>query len=451
VKTKVEELPESRVRLEVEVPEGDVQHALEHAASDLAGSLRIPGFRKGKAPVNVVAARVGREALWQEAIRSHIDSWFWNAAEGSGIRPVASPEVEFGDLPPDGDTFRFTATVAVAPKPDVADWTALEVPFAEAEVPTELVEHELGRVQETAAELVPVDGRPVREGDTVVLDITGEGVPPQLDYVTEVGSGRLVDELEAALPGMKAGETKTVGLALEEQAEGASVDLTVKDLKEKSLPELDDELARAATEFDTLAELRTSIEERLHEQLAAELEAQFRESAVDALAAASAIEGIEPLVERRAAELWAGISRSLEMRGIPAETYLTMTGQSESDLVERLRAEATRAVSRELVLEAVAEKLDLSVTDEEVEALVREQAEEGGEGPDEILAALRQRGGFERLRSDLRLRKALDEIVAGVKRIPVELAQAREKLWTPEKEKGGTGMKIWIPGNEEAR
>ncbi|MEX2103571.1 MAG: trigger factor family protein, partial [Gaiellaceae bacterium] len=101
MKTKVEELPQSRVRLEVEVPEGDVQHALEHAASDLAGSLRIPGFRKGKAPVEVVAARVGHEALWREAVRSHIDSWFWNAAEGSGIRPVASPEVDFGDLPPD--------------------------------------------------------------------------------------------------------------------------------------------------------------------------------------------------------------------------------------------------------------------------------------------------------------------------------------------------------------
>ncbi|MEX2102409.1 MAG: trigger factor, partial [Gaiellaceae bacterium] len=357
----------------------------------------------------------------------------------------------FGDLPPDGDTFHFTATVAVAPKPEVADWTSLEIPHAEAEVPPELVEHELGRVRETVAELVPVDGRPVREGDTVLLDITGEGVPPQLDYVTEVGSGRLVDELEVALPGMKAGETKSVGLALEEQDEHASVDVTVKDVKEKSLPELDDELARAASEFETLAELRSSIEERLREQLAAELEAQFRESAVDALAAASAIEGIEPLVERRVAELWAGISRSLEMRGIPVETYLTMTGQSESDLVERLRAEATRAVTRELVLEAVAEKLDISVTDEEVETLVREQAEESGEELEEILATLRQRGGFERLRSDLHLRKALDEIVAGVKRIPVELAQAREKLWTPEKEKGGTGMKIWTPGSEEAR
>ena len=100
VKTTVEELPESRVRLEVEVPEADVQHAMEHAASDLAASLRIPGFRKGKAPVQVVAARVGREALWEEAMRSHLDSWFWNAAASSGVRPVANPAVDFGDAPP---------------------------------------------------------------------------------------------------------------------------------------------------------------------------------------------------------------------------------------------------------------------------------------------------------------------------------------------------------------
>ena len=139
VKTKVEELPESRVRLDVEVPEEDVAHAFEHAASDMAESLRLPGFRKGKAPVPVVVARVGREAVWQEALRGHLDSWFWSAAEASGIRPVASPEVEFDGLPDDGGTFRFSATVAVMPKPEVADWTTLEVPFAEAEVPAEAV------------------------------------------------------------------------------------------------------------------------------------------------------------------------------------------------------------------------------------------------------------------------------------------------------------------------
>ena len=157
VKTKVEELPESRVRLDVEVPEEDVAHAFEHAATDMAESLRLPGFRKGKAPVPVVVARVGREAVWQEALRGHLDSWFWSAAETSGIRPVASPEVEFEDLPDDGGTFKFSATVAVMPKPEVADWTTLEVPFAEAEVPAEAVDAELDRLRDTVAELAPVD------------------------------------------------------------------------------------------------------------------------------------------------------------------------------------------------------------------------------------------------------------------------------------------------------
>jgi trigger factor len=166
VKTKVEELPESRVRLDVEVPEEDVAHAFEHAASDMAESLRLPGFRKGKAPVPVVVARVGREAVWQEALRGHLDSWFWSAAETSGIRPVASPEVEFDGLPDDGGTFRFSATVAVMPKPEVADWTTLEVPFAEAEVPAEAVDAELDRLRDTVAELAPVEDRAVREGDT---------------------------------------------------------------------------------------------------------------------------------------------------------------------------------------------------------------------------------------------------------------------------------------------
>ena len=318
VKTKVEELPESRVRLDVEVPEEDVAHAFEHAASDMAESLRVPGFRSGKAPVPVVIARVGREAVWQEALRGHLDSWFWSAAETSGIHPVASPEVEFEDLPDDGGTFKFSATVAVMPKPEVADWTTLEVPFAEAEVPAEAVAAELDRLRETVAELAPVDGRPVQEGDTVVLDILGEGVPPQRDYVTEVGADRLVNEIDDALPGMKRGDTKSVEIQGAESP--LSVDVTVKEVKEKVLPEIDDELARSASEFETLEELRSEIESRLLEQLTEELEIRFREAAVDALANASEVETVEPLVERRTAELWSGIARSLQMRGISTET-----------------------------------------------------------------------------------------------------------------------------------
>ena len=448
VKTKVEELPESRVRLDVEVPEEDVAHAFEHAATDMAESLRLPGFRKGKAPVPVVVARVGRDAVWQEALRGHLDSWFWSAAETSGIRPVASPEVEFDGLPDDGGTFKFSATVAVMPKPEVADWTTLEVPFAEAEVPAEAVDVELDRLRDTVAELAPVEDRAVREGDTVVLDIVGEGVPPQRDYVTEVGADRLVNEIDDALPGMDRGTTKSVDIL---GAEGQlPVDVTVKEIKEKVLPEADDELARSASEFETLEELRAEIESRLLEQLTEELEIRFREAAVDALVNASEVETAEPLVERRTAELWSGIASSLQMRGISTETYLTMTGQSADEVVARLRAEAEQSLARELVLDAAASKLGVEVPDEEIDELIESQSEEGDD-IEESKRLLQENGVYERIRADLRLKKALDEIVAGVKRIPVELAAARDKLWTPEKEKEGTKMNIWTPGSEEAR
>jgi trigger factor len=448
VKTKVEELPESRVRLDVEVPEADVAHAFEHAATDMAESLRVPGFRRGKAPVPVVIARVGREAVWQEALRGHLDSWFWSAAETSGIHPVASPEVEFEDLPDDGGTFKFSATVAVMPKPDVADWKTLEVPFAEAEVPSEAVDAELDRLRETVAELSPVEGRAVQEGDTVVLDIVGEGVPPQRDYVTEVGADRLVNEIDDALPGMNRGETKAVQVQAEEGP--LPVDVTVKEIKEKVLPELDDDLARSASEFETFEELRAEIESRLTEQLTEELEIRFREAAVDALVDASEVETVEPLVERRTAELWSGIARSLQARGISTETYLTMTGQSADEVVARLRAEAEQSLARELVLDAAADKLGVEVSDEEIDELIASQSEETDD-IEESKRLLQENGGYERIRADLRLKKALDEIVAGVKRIPVELAAARDKLWTPEKEKEGTKMNIWTPGSEEAR
>ncbi len=449
MKTKVEELPESRVRLEVEVPEDAVKHALEHAASDLAESLRIPGFRKGKAPVRVVAARVGREALWEEAVRSHLDGWFWSAAATSGVRPIANPEVEVGDGPPsDGETFRFTATVSVVPKPRLGDWKELEVAAPEPEVPAEVVDGELERLREMAAELATVEHRSAQPDDVVVLDLDGEQIgTTQRDYVVEVGRGRLVDEIESALVGMTAGETKEVEFELADE-QTASVEVTAKEIKEKVLPPLDDELAQAVSEFETLAELRSDIEAQLREQLDTELELLLRQNTADALVDASSFDSLDPMVERRTAELAAGFVRSIERRGIPLEAYLAMTGQSQEQIVERLRGEAEGSLKRELVLDAVADELDLEVTDEEIETLIREQAEEAGEDPEAVLVSARESAGFEQLRGDLRMRKALDEVIKGVKRIPVELARAREQLWTPEKENAPTEMKIWTPGSE---
>jgi trigger factor len=339
----------------------------------------------------------------------------------------------------------------VLAKPELADWTMLEVAHTETDVPAELVERELEVLRSSVGELVPVEDRPVVEGDTVVLDLVGDETGTQRDYVTEVGAGRLVEELDEALVGMRAGETKTVEVAVDE-GETTDVELTLKDVKERVLPELDDELARAASEFDTLAELRNDIGRRLGEELEAELDAKFREDAVDALVDASSVDVPAEVVDRRAAELWSGLARSLGERGISTDTYLTMTGQTSEQVVGRLRAEAARAIQRELVLEALAEQLSLTVADGELETFVREQAAAAEEDdPDATVARLREHGAWERLRGDLRLRKALDELAASVQRIPADLAAAREKLWTPEKEKGGQGVNIWTPGGEEAR
>jgi trigger factor len=447
VQTHVEELDGSRVRLTVDVPAADVKHAVDHAASDLAGSLKIPGFRKGKVPMPVLLARVGKERVYTEAVESHIGGWFWNAAAETRIRPVAQPQYGY-DLPAsDAETFRFTATVPVQPKPELPDWRELEVPAAEPNVPAEVVEAELEALQDSVAELVPADGRPAQPGDTVVVDLVGED-EAQRDYVVELGAGRLIEELEEGLTGMSAGESKQLEYEL---ADGSRRELeaTVKEVKEKVLPPLDDELARAASEFETLAELRSDIEGRLLEQLEEEVETAFRAAAADRLVEASKVDASGPLVETRARELLTGMARSLERRGISLETYIQVMGEDPQELEQRLLAEARQSVGREIVLEAVADQLGLEASDEEVDALIREQGEAAGDDPEETLERIRAGGAYESIRGDLRLRAALDRVASEVKRVPVDLARAREKLWTPEQEKAPGDTKLWTPGTKE--
>ena len=454
VETQVEELADNRVRLTVAVPPADVEHAVQHAASDLAASVKIPGFRKGKVPMQVLLARVGRERLYTEAVESHIGGWFWNAAARSRIQPVEQPEYGYDVPTSENERFRFTATVAVQPKPRLADWRTLEVPRADVEVPPALVDEHLEQLRHTVAELVPVDGRPARPGDTVVVDLVSPSGEAQRDYVVALGTETVVEEIDAGIQGMSVGETKEIEYELggapgESSHPSARVEVTLKEVKEPSLPPLDDDLARAASEFDTLAELRADVETRLREQLEEEVEAAFRAAAIDALVAASDVEPAPALVDLRARELVQARVRSLEQRGIPLETYLAVTNQSAEQFVEAARAEAGRAVARELVLDAIADQLGIEVSDAEVEAVVREQAEIADQDPDETLERIRAADRLDQLRDDLRMRAALDRVVAEVKPIPVELAQARDKLWTPDKEKPETPAKIWTPGSKE--
>jgi trigger factor len=441
--TQVEQLADDKVRLTVDVPADDVHHAVEHAANDLAQSVRVPGFRKGKVPRPLLVQRIGKERLYAEAVESHIGGWFWNAATRARVNPVAQPEYEYELPASESADWSFSATVEVQPRPEPADWTTLEVPKHEAEVPQEAVDAELEMLQRVAAELVPVEGRPAQEGDTVVVDLIADDGSAQRDYIVELGSDRLVEEIEDGIRGLSAGEDRAIAYEL---ADGTrrSATVAVKELKEPVLPPLDDDFARAASEFDTLEELRSEIEGRLRAQVEDELEGLFRAAAADELVRATAFSPAGPLVELRTRELLNGLARSLQQRGIDANAYLQLTGQSPEVLEQRLRAEATMSVARELVLEAVADKLDIQVTDDDV----RDELRAAGEDEDDIEEFVTQ-GGADRVREDIRLKKALDRVAAEVKPIAPELHEARESIWTPEKEQPAETPKLWTPGSKE--
>jgi trigger factor len=442
VARQVEELPDNRVRLTVDVPGADVHHAVEHAASDLASSVKIPGFRKGKVPTPVLVSRIGKERLFSEAIESHISGWFWNAAARERIRPVEQPELDY-ELPASEDEdWRFTATVSVLPTPEVADWTKLQVPYEEPEVPEDLVEHELNVLRSTVAELAPVDDRPAQSGDTVVLDLVG-GDGAQRDYVAELGSGRLVPELQEQLIGMSAGEMKEIEFERGGEGEPTRVQATVKEIKEKVLPDLGDELARSASEFDTLAELRADVEQRIREQLQAEAEEALRRGALDRLVEASQVQVSGPLVEARTRTLLRELDGVLQRSGGSLEAYLQMSGDSPEELVARLREQAAASVAGELVLEAAADQLGVQVTDEEVDQAFRDRFDE----PEKIIEQARAAGAYETERESMRLARALDRIAAEVERVPPEQAAAREAIWTPDKENPTDKPKLWTPGS----
>ncbi len=441
---QVEELADNKVRLTVDVPKADVHHAVEHAASDLAESVKIPGFRKGKVPMPVLVSRIGKERLYSEAIESHIAGWYGNAVARARIRPAEQPELDY-DLPASDDQdWRFTATVSVLPKPTVADWTKLQVPYAEPEVPEDYVDHELNVLRSTIAELSPVEGRPAQEGDTVVVDLlAGDG--GQRDYVVELGSGRLLPELEEQLVGMSAGETKAVELDRPGEAESAPVEVTVKEIKEKVLPPLDDELARSASEFDTLDDLRADIEQRIREQLDAEADEAFRRATLDELVEASNVRVDGPIVDARTRTLLRELDGVMRRSGGSLDTYLQLSNEPAEALVARLREQAAASVAGEMLLEAAADELGITVGDEDVDQSFRDRFDEA----DKVIEQAREAGVYESEREAMRLARALDRIASEVERIPPEQAAAREAIWTPDKEKPKTETKLWTPGSKE--
>jgi trigger factor len=449
METQVEQLDGDRVRLTVEVPAEDVHHAVAHATNDLAARVKIPGFRAGKVPAQVLVSRIGKERLYSEAVESHIGGWFWNAASQTRVQPVDQPQYEYELPESDQAAWRFTAEFPVQPKPEPADWSKLEVPKLEIEVPTEAVQAQLEELQRTVAEVVPAGRRPAQAGDVAIVDLVSDG-QAQRDLIVEIGAGRMIEEIEAGVVGLEPGASRDVEYELAD-GKRRQVKVAVKEIREKVLPPLDNELARAASEFATLDELRHDVETRIREQLDEEVEGRFRAAAVDELVNATDVKPGRLVVEARTRQLVSGFVRSLQSRGIDVASYFQLTGQTPEALEQRLRAEAIQSVARELVLEAVADKLGLEVTDEEI----RTELLAAGEEENDVDAFFAE-GGADRVRESILMRKALDRIVAEVKPISQEQAAeraqqeaARESIWTPDKDRPATEQKLWTPASKE--
>ena len=464
--TTTEELEDSRVRVRVEVGPDQIERELERAAQELGKDFKVSGFRQGKVPPQVVVQRIGREAVLDEAVRRGMPGWYEAAINDAGLAAVGDPKVDLIEgLPAAGAALAFTIEVGVRPKAKLGDYKGVEVGRREPEVASEEVDQELERMRESAASLETVE-REAADGDFVVVDFTGyvdgeafEGGEAR-GYLLELGSGRLIEGFEEQLTGASAGEEREVNVTFpgeygnEELAgKDASFVVSVREVKEKRLPALDDDFAIEAGGYDTVEELRSEIEGRLRERDEVAIGREFREAAVDAVAAEAEIDIPHDLVHAKAHDMWRITAHRLSDQGVDPEQYLQLTGKDEEQLITESEPDAERVLRREAVLAAVVEAETIEVTDDELMDSLREASTEYGKAPpsekalERSLKKARARGQDEALRADIAMRKAVDVVAESAAPISVEQAEDKGKLWTPGKDAEETAGELWTPGS----
>jgi trigger factor len=460
METEIAELADSRVRVEVDVPTADVDRAVQRAARALAREMRMPGFRKGKAPPSLVVQRLGFAAVFEEALRDSLPEWYERALLSSGIRPVGDPSIRVTSTPEaEGEPLSFSFEIGVRPAAELGEYRGLEVGRAEPEAPEEIVERELERIREGFARLEPVE-RPAAGGDVLLIDYEGladgrafEGGKAS-DTLLELGGGQLIEGFEEQLIGAGAGQSRQVEVTFPEdyraeQLAGRDAVFTVdvKEVREKVLPELDDDFASEASEFDTLDELREDIRKRVTEVVDERIEQDFRVAAVDAAAEKATVAIPDELALAAATERWERAERQLASRGMSPDAYLQMQGKSRDEVIAESKPDAERELRREAVLAAIAEAEEIEAEEQEMVEALAHTAEHERTSPEKLLKRLRQDGRDAMVREDIRIRKAIDLVAGAAKPIPLAQAEAREKIWTPEEERKEAGA-LWTPGDD---
>ncbi len=445
MKTTVTDLPESRVRVEAEVPAEEVERSLQKAAQTLGKDLRMPGFRRGKVPPPVVIKRFGREVVLDEAVRASLGRWYIDAIDEAGIHPIGDPELDLSDLPPQGEPLRFKFEIGVRPTAKLGDYKGLEVGRPEPEPADEAIDAELEALRERSARLDTVEEAAAR-GDYIVMDYLGaiDGEPfdggEGRDQMVELGAGRLIPGFEDQLEGAAAGDERTVKVRFPDDygaehlaTKDAEFAVTVKEVKRKKLPELDDEFALEAAGFDSLAELREDVESKLREAEERRIESEYREGVLDAAVANATVDVPDALVQARARELWDRLTHSLAHQGISKEAYVQISGKTEEEMLAEAAPEAEQGLKREAVLAALVEAEDIAPSDGDILDALQASATRENTTPEQLRERLEQAGRLDDVRADLAQRAALDFIVEHAKPIDAGRAAAREKIWTPDK------------------
>lgn len=414
MKTDVEELSPTRVRLTVEVPFEELKPNLDHAYREVGRQVRVPGFRPGRVPPRVIDQRVGRGAVLEHAVNDAVPELYGKALQEHEMFALGQPDVEITKLD-DGKELTFTAEVDVRPKFDLPDIDGLPVTVDDADVTDEQVDEYLGALRERFASLKGTD-RPVEAGDYVSIDLSasvdGNAVEDAqasgLSY--EVGSGSMLDGLDEALPGMSSGDTKTFRTELaggEYAGQEADVTVTVHSVKVKELPDLDDEFAQAASEFDTLDELRSATTTQLTAMRRGSQAEQARERALDAVLGQLDLPLPENLVQEETGLRERALDDRLRRSGLDREAYLEAVGTTDEELAEQFDTDARRSVKAGFVLDKLAQAEELGVDQNELSAYVTEQAYRMGVAPDRLAKELTDRNQLGSVVNDILRSKAM--------------------------------------------
>jgi trigger factor len=423
MQTTVESTEPHTVKLTIEVPEEELDKDLDRTYRAIANQIKIPGFRKGKVPKQIIDTQIGRDAILEEFVSSSVPAYFRQAVNEEDLAPITDPEIDVQQLEP-GKPFIFSATVEVRPRLafEESDYTGIGVTKPPVEVTEAEIDDWIERLRERFSELEPV-GRPVQQGDFVTVDLTvskGSEKVEQAsreDYLYFVGSGEVGEKLDVELVGANPGAILKVSDALPErfgeELGGAAVDISVlvKDVKARRLPEVDDELAKTASEFDTIEQLRDDLRERLTEVKEREATAALRDLVLQAMIDKVDVDLPENLVGEETDHRIHHARERAERMGLKLEDMLDAQGWDEARLREDSREHAIRGIKGDLVLEGIARSASLEVTAEEIGAEIAVLAQAYGREPKAVAKDLERGGQVVTLAGDIIRSKALDLLV----------------------------------------